>query len=157
MNKSVALLGDLVDICAPSMVAKGDFPGFIRLLRLSREMTMLEVAAKARTSVSHLARLERGKSSPRPELVRGLAEALEVPFESTKQFADLAARSAAARRVSKERPARAHGNSLLPPVTPEEAAFLAEASKRSREWEEVEAPVFDPSPPRTTDSGPLVR
>jgi ribosome-binding protein aMBF1 (putative translation factor) len=54
-------------------------------LRLKKGWSQLELAQKASTSQSYVARLERGKIDPQFSTVRKIAEALEVSIEVLAQ------------------------------------------------------------------------
>lgn len=59
----------------------------IRLFRISKDMTVSELAEKAGTSRSYICDVESGKKRPTSETVKKIAKALDVPY-STIYFFD---------------------------------------------------------------------
>lgn len=56
-----------------------EFGKYLRRLREERELSTRALARKAELDVAGLVRLEQGKTSARPNTLRALASALEVP------------------------------------------------------------------------------
>lgn len=60
------------------------FGAFIRERRNERGLTLLDVAAEVEVSVPYLSRIERDRENPpRDELIRRLAEVLDIPEDET--------------------------------------------------------------------------
>lgn len=54
----------------------------LRTVRLRRGMSLLQVAAVANTTPSHLSYIERGLKSPASETLYAICEALRVPMST---------------------------------------------------------------------------
>ena len=59
-------------------VKKSEFSQRLAEARRRRGMTLMELADKAKIHISHIQRIESGKSQPTVEIFKRLAEALEV-------------------------------------------------------------------------------
>lgn len=56
------------------------FGAFIRERRIDRGLTLLDVATEIDISIPHLSRIERDRENPpRDELIRKIAEVLDIP------------------------------------------------------------------------------
>jgi len=76
------------------------FGAFIRERRNERGLTLFDVAAEIEVSVPYLSRIERDRENPpRDELIRRLAEVLDIPEDEA---------FAAARRLPPDLRGRAH-------------------------------------------------
>ena len=69
---------DLPDDLLDAITAREDHP--IKILRKHRGMTQAELAEKADISRPYLTEIETGKKDGSIRAMRGLADALEVPF-----------------------------------------------------------------------------
>jgi transcriptional regulator with XRE-family HTH domain len=69
------------------------FATLLRGIRTGLGMSRLDVAARAGTSVGHLDRLENGRCSPGPRVLRGLLKAMRMPADVESRFLESAARS----------------------------------------------------------------
>lgn len=59
-------------------VKKSEFSKRFAEVRRERAMTLMELADKAKVHISHIQRIEAGRSQPTVEILKRLAEALEV-------------------------------------------------------------------------------
>ncbi|WEK53297.1 MAG: helix-turn-helix transcriptional regulator [Candidatus Cohnella colombiensis] len=63
-------------------VLKTDLGSYIKNLRIAKEMNMVQFSKESGVSVAQISRIESGlRKVPRPETLKHLSEALDVPHE----------------------------------------------------------------------------
>ena len=129
-----------------TLAANIEFPMFLKMARLAAGMERLELATKTGISRRYLGRLENGRAGPNPRALANLMEALPLPPEMQSKFLELAAR----KQIEAHRPASQQAKFTprpvqMPPMTPEEAAALAEIMQRRP------APDGEPETPPAMD------
>ena len=91
MNLTEEELNNMTGQVAAALRGSIDFSMYLKMARVAKDMSRLELAAKASTSRSTLSKLENGKRSPSPKVLGGLVSALEMNADQQAYFLSLAA------------------------------------------------------------------
>ena len=71
---------------SPGKTAGGEVGELLRKWRTRRRLTQLDLALEAGVSARHLSFIETGRSQPSAEMIRRLAEQLEVPLRERNRM-----------------------------------------------------------------------
>lgn len=136
MNLSDVNINKVIGQVADALRGGMNFAPYLKIARITKGMSRLELAAKAGTSCSTLSALENSRRAPGAKVLGRLASALDLDRSQRAYFLSLAAEAqikAADRRKNSHPDNQPQKRAALTPMTDEERAALEKILKEARE------------------------